>query len=208
MQPLKPKMRKVILTGFVACMSLFGLSSGAPVSRTPRPAEPSTNSAANPPCVSSASRQTNSAPRSDDRGRGTSTSAHSPTTPLVAPPRPSSSLFSLGFSLGPIDYAAAGIARRVSRIFVKRMSAQSGHASQTQTQTQGQGEDLVPVIESESNDVDPVDSDRYADKGPILEDGADGGEPETEDRDLDEPEGASAGENGRPEARACRWGCI
>ncbi|KAF5388799.1 hypothetical protein D9757_005655 [Collybiopsis confluens] len=155
MKPIRPKMKKVLLTGFVACMSLFNASSAAPVphrssrptespssaSTTPTTADIIETAAVGPPSPPSPATTPSSArqapPSSGNRSRrargsGGDTSPSSNAHPSVA--RPSSfSLASLG--LGPIDYAAASIARRVSRIFVKRMSAQSGARIPTTTTT-------------------------------------------------------------------------
>ncbi|KAJ3842391.1 hypothetical protein F5878DRAFT_400797 [Lentinula raphanica] len=170
MQPVRPKLKKVLLTGFVACstshsssyLSLFHISSGAPVPRSSRQAEPATASL---PASSSAvpnqadrspTSPSSSTPSGTTAGRtqanastspttsnraaasgGPSSSSSNPTpssTGLGVPPASSSarpSSFGLGFHLGPIDYAAAGIARRVSRIFVKRMSGQSWRSTKT-----------------------------------------------------------------------------
>ncbi|KAJ3761812.1 hypothetical protein EV360DRAFT_79889 [Lentinula raphanica] len=162
MQPVRPKLKKVLLTGFVACMSLFHISSGAPVPRSSRQAEPTTASL---PASSSAvpnqadrslTSPSSSTPSGTTAGRTQANASTSPTTStrptasggpsssstnptssstgLGVPPASSSarpSSFGLGFHLGPIDYAAAGIARRVSRIFVKRMSGQSWRSTKT-----------------------------------------------------------------------------
>ncbi|KAJ4468346.1 hypothetical protein J3R30DRAFT_3410415 [Lentinula aciculospora] len=226
MQPVRPKMKKVLLTGFVACMSLFGLSSGAPVPRTTRPAEPT---AASLPVSSSPTPNQNTNPRSTASSSPSTTTANSSpssrthgasatsTAPSVNPPRPSS--FSLGLNLGQIDYAAAGLARRVSRIFVKRMSAQSSRSTQSaqSANIQGRGDEvedkekekekervtLLPVVEHESNS--------FEESRPVVVHVD--GDADSPDVDLGESgvspvSGSGSREMVAPDIRACRWGCI
>ncbi|KAE9408592.1 hypothetical protein BT96DRAFT_985472 [Gymnopus androsaceus JB14] len=222
MQPVRPKMKKVILTGFVACMSLFGLSSGAPVTRGTRPAE-ATAATLSPSAPSSTVSSTSASPSRHAGSNSRETRSASATAPSVAPSRPSS--FSLGLSLGPIDYAAAGIARRVSRIFVKRMSAQSSqvhHVEEEQkavdanTDTE-ETNTLVPVIESESSldsedpEQDPEQRDgaeAEATRGDVrVLDTDDIEHTNTENQDRDQTEVTSE-ETVSPELRACRWACF
>ncbi|KAJ4500279.1 hypothetical protein C8R41DRAFT_479823 [Lentinula lateritia] len=198
MQPVRPKMKKIILAGFVACMSLFGSSSGAPVPRH-RAAHPAESATASLPASSplasapgSSPTTTRSAgangPTTSSRNPSSSSSSPPPSSspssrgsPTASPPRPSS--FSLGLNLGQFDYAAAGIARRVSRVFVKRMSAGSSRSMGSARSTQvvqvvqkGGGEEgdrtattamttnLVPVVEAGSasslNFVDEEEEER------------------------------------------------
>ncbi|KAJ3749240.1 hypothetical protein DFH05DRAFT_1520855 [Lentinula detonsa] len=236
MQPVRPRMKKVLLTGFVACMSLFHISSGAPIPRPTRPAEPT---AASLPASSSIPNQNTGSSTSSSPSPSPSTTtrqaqANQPSTPSSraasgpstaptpdAPPRPSS--FSLGFNLGQIDYAAAGIARRVSRIFVKRMSAQSSRSTRS-AQSAGvvqsqEGEEkererekerdrvaLVPVVESELSSLDPAeeDEDEVGRLVPVhvVDDAA---HTEVGTSSVNEPKD---GEMVAPDIRACRWGCI
>ncbi|KAJ3862198.1 hypothetical protein EV359DRAFT_65844 [Lentinula novae-zelandiae] len=185
MQPVRPKMKKIILAGFVACMSLFGSSSGAPVPRH-RAAHPAESATASLPASSPLASAPGSSPTTTRSvgANGPTTSSRNPSSssspppppssspssrgsPTASPPRPSS--FSLGLNLGQFDYAAAGIARRVSRVFVKRMSAGSSRsmgsarsAQVVQVVQKGGGEEgdrtattamttnLVPVVEAGS----------------------------------------------------------
>ncbi|KAJ3892436.1 hypothetical protein GG344DRAFT_64597 [Lentinula edodes] len=192
MQPVRPKMKKIILAGFVACMSLFGSSSGAPVPRH-RAAHPAESNTASLPASSPLASAPGSSPTTTRSAgaNGPTTSSRNPSSsspsspppppssspssrgsPTAPPPRPSSTSFSLGLNLGlgQFDYAAAGIARRVSRVFVKRMSAGSsrsmGSARSTQvvqvvqkggreeegggTATTAMTTNLVPVVEAGS----------------------------------------------------------
>ncbi|KAJ3733757.1 hypothetical protein DFJ43DRAFT_1038254 [Lentinula guzmanii] len=238
MQPVRPRMKKVLLTGFVACMSLFHISSGAPIPRPTRPAEPTTaslpasssipnqntgssTSSSPSPSPSTTTRQAQANQPSTTPSRATSGPSTAPTP--GAPPRPSS--FSLGFNLGQIDYAAAGIARRVSRIFVKRMSAQSSRSTrsaqgagagvvQSQEGEEKEGEKekerdrvtLVPVVESESGSLDPAEEDGDEVGRPVpVHDVDDPAHTEDDTSSVNEPKD---GEMVAPDIRACRWGCI
>ncbi|KAJ4000624.1 hypothetical protein F5050DRAFT_1708855 [Lentinula boryana] len=232
MQPVRPRMKKVLLTGFVACMSLFHISSGAPVPRSTRPAEPT---AASLPASSSIPNQntgssTSSSPSSSPSTTTRQAQANQPSTTSTragsgpsaastpgAPPRPSS--FSLVFNLGQIDYAAAGIARRVSRIFVKRMSAQSSRSTRS-AQSAGvvqsqEGEEkekerdrttLVPVVESESSSLDLAEEDEDELGRPVPVHVVD--DPAHTEVDTSSENEPKVGEMLAPDIRACRWGCI
>ncbi|KAJ3922829.1 hypothetical protein F5877DRAFT_63723 [Lentinula edodes] len=240
MQPVRPKMKKIILAGFVACMSLFGSSSGAPVPRH-RARHPAESTTASLP-ASSPSSTTTTTTRSE-AANGPTTSSRNPSSsspssrgsPTASPPRPSS--FSLGLNLGQFDYAAAGIARRVSRVFVKRMSAGSSRSMGSARSTQvvqvvqkGGGEEgdrtataamttnLVPVVEAGSasslNFVDEEEEERGRVPVSIPVHGPRAaGQLDNEGhepgmlRSTKESESES-GEMVTPDIRACRWGCI
>ncbi|KAF9070872.1 hypothetical protein BDP27DRAFT_1362317 [Rhodocollybia butyracea] len=204
---VRPKMKKMILTGFVACTS---------ASASPSPNSSSTASSNSSPC----SRRAGSTEH-----QGTSSANSNSGTPPVPPPRPSS--FSLG--LGQIDYAAAGIARRVSRIFHRRMSAQSTQTAQMQMHLEEESEvaekdkglPLVPVIESElpTSDFDSGDGDErevllVRDGEPdvptvaLVEDKDVGAQGSRDQDEAEIQETTGTGALVSPDIRACRWGCF
>ncbi|KAJ3810574.1 hypothetical protein F5876DRAFT_65479 [Lentinula aff. lateritia] len=212
MHPVRPKMKKLLLAGFVACTDANTASlpasshspaaaNGSTTTTSPPSSSPSPSSTTSP----STSTSTPTSPRESP------TASTAPPTPPMHP-RPSSSSFSIGLSLGQLDYAAAGIARRVSRVFVKRMSAGSSRSMGSVGSSRGwrnsgssrggqgvQGEGLGRGEEGDRTAIPPPAPNLV----PVVET-AWTGEEVKEGVDTDDADG----ERAAPDIRACRWGCI